>query len=118
MRSWSVKVLAIRDVTKRSSGRFTPGIDGKLYLTAEARVQLSHETFDYRNHRPPPARRVYIPKASGGKRPIGIPTEKDRVMQAIEKIALEPEWEARFAADSYGFRPGPSCHDAIEAVSL
>lgn len=114
--SWSAKVLAIRDVTERSSGRFTSGIDGKVYLTADAREQLCREKFDYRTHQPSPVRRVYIPKASGGKRPLGIPIMRDRVMQAIVKMALEPEWEAKFAADSYGFRPGRSCHDAIEAV--
>jgi RNA-directed DNA polymerase len=103
-------------VTERSPGRLTPGVDGKVYLTADAREQLSREKFDYRTHKPSPARRVYIPKPSGGKRPLSIPTIRDRVMQAIVKMALEPEWEAKFAADSYGFRPGRSCHDAIEAV--
>ena len=49
-------------------------------------------------------------------RPLGIPTVKDRVMQAIVKMALEPEWEAKFEANSYGFRPGRGCHDAIEAI--
>src|SRR4030042_2336563 len=114
--SWSAKVLAIRDVTERSSGRFTPGIDGKVYLTADAREQLCHEKFNYRTHQPSPAKRAYIPKASGGKRPLGIPIVRDRVMQAIVKMAIEPEWEAKFQADSYGFRPGRSCHDAIEAI--
>ncbi|HMF30630.1 MAG TPA: group II intron reverse transcriptase/maturase [Candidatus Lokiarchaeia archaeon] len=114
--SWTAKVLAIRDVTERSSGRFTPGIDGKVYLTADVREQLCREKFDYRTHQPSPSRRSYIPKPSGGKRPLGIPIMRDRVMQAIVKMALEPEWEAKFAADSYGFRPGRSCHDAIEAI--
>src|SRR4030042_832389 len=59
--SWSAKVLAIRDVTERSSGRFTPGIDGKVYLTADAREQLCHEKFNYRTHQPSPAKRGYGP---------------------------------------------------------
>ena len=115
-RSWSAKVLAIRDVTERNQGRSSPGVDGKVYLTADARENLSHENLDYLSHRPLPAKRAYIPKGDGRRRPLGIPTVKVRVVEDIVKMALEPEWEAQFAADSYGFRPGRSCHDAVEAI--
>jgi RNA-directed DNA polymerase len=63
-----------------------------------------------------PVKRVFIPKADGKRRSLGIPVLVDRVLQARVVSALEPEWEARFEPKSYGFRPGRGCHDAIEAI--
>lgn len=107
------KLLAIRRVTQENQGKRTAGVDGQTYLTSEERGTLASEAFRLKGYRPQPVKRVYIPKANGQQRPLGIPTVRDRVYQAIVKAALEPEWEARFAANSYGFRPGRCCMDAI-----
>ena len=113
-RATANKLLAIRRVTQENQGKRTPGIDGQVCLTAVERTALARKSFSFAGYRPQPVRRVYIPKSDGKKlRPLGIPTITDRVYQAIVKTALEPEWEARFEANSYGFRPGRCCMDAI-----
>jgi RNA-directed DNA polymerase len=115
-RATSTKLLAIRRVTQENQGKDTAGVDGVVCDTPEARLKLLREGLRLKGYRPLPVRRVYIPKDNGKQRPLGIPTVKDRVMQAIVKAALEPEWEARFEANSYGFRPGRCAMDAIEAI--
>ena len=116
VRATSNKLLAIRRITQENQGKHTAGIDGVVYDTPEARWKLFQEGLSLKGYKPKPVRRVYIPKDNGKQRPLGIPTGKDRVMQAIVKAALEPEWEARFEANSYGFRPGRCTMDAIEAI--
>jgi RNA-directed DNA polymerase len=117
LRSWSNTLVSVRQVTQRNAGRRTPGIDGEVALDSLARMRLA-----VRVHRaistwqPVPVRRVYIPKANGKQRPLGIPVLADRAHQARVKNALEPEWEARFEPRSYGFRPGRSCQDAIGSL--
>ena len=120
VRSRSAKLLAIRQVTQRNAGRNTPGIDGVVCTTPEDRVTLLESGLELKGYKPKPVRRVYIPKAGkpGRFRPLGIPTVKDRVMQAVVKLALEPEWETRFEANSYGFRPGRCAMDAVEAIFI
>ena len=115
-RSRSAKLLAIRQVTQRNAGRGTPGIDGVVCRTPEDRVALLESGLEFKGYTPKPVRRVYIPKSNGKVRPLGIPTVKDRVMQAVVKLALEPEWETRFEANSYGFRRGRCTMDAMQAV--
>lgn len=114
-RSTSNQLLAIRRVTQENKGKHTPGVDGKVYLTGAARMRLFQQGLDLRGYRPQPVRRTYIPKGDDGtdQRPLGIPTVRDRVMQTIVKTSLEPEWEARFEANSYGYRPGRCPMDAI-----
>jgi len=109
------KLLATRRVTQDNSGKKTAGVDGVAALTPEQRLKLSVRL--NLNGKSLPVRRVWIPKpGKTEKRPLGIPAMKDRAKQALVKLALEPEWEARFEPNSYGFRPGRSCHDAIEAI--
>jgi RNA-directed DNA polymerase len=119
LRSWSNTLISVRQVTQRNAGRGTPGVDGRVVLTAQARMDLAvqvHHTA--RSFQPLPVRRVYIPKANGKQRPLGIPAIADRAHQARCRNALEPEWEARFAPRTYGFRPGRSCQDAIAVIHV
>lgn len=115
MKSRSAKTLAIRRVTQDNQGKKTAGVDGRKSLTPSQRLELIAKL--ELNGKAKPTRRVWIPKpGKDEKRPLGIPTISDRATQALAKIALEPEWEAFFEPNSYGFRPGRSCHDAIAAI--
>jgi RNA-directed DNA polymerase len=115
MRSWSAKCLAVRTVTQDNRGKRTAGIDGVRALAPRQRTTLVHTLRP--GHKAPPVRRVWIPKpGSTEQRPLGIPTQRVRAEQSLVKLALEPQWEARFEPNSYGFRPGRSCHDAIDAI--
>ena len=113
LRSYSNLLLSVRKVTQENKGRMTPGIDNQVVLTPKGRVRLVQEMSKHQAWLASPGKRIYIPKVNGKQRPLGILTIRNRVAQAIVKNALEPSWEARFEANSYGFRPGRSCHDAI-----
>lgn len=115
LRSHANLLLSIRQITQVNTGKQTAGIDKEVIQYPQQRVKLA---LDMANtvHTVKPTKRVYIPKANGKKRPLPIPTVRDRVMQAIVKNLLEPEWEAVFEEHSYGFRPGRSCADAIDQI--
>lgn len=117
LRSFSARCLAVRQVSQDNRGKKTPGVDGLARLTPTQRMRMVKQLRNF-SPSPAPIRRVYIPKASNPneRRPLGIPIMRDRAEQALVKLALEPEWEACFEPNSYGFRPGRSPHDAIEAI--
>lgn len=103
--SWSARALAARRVTQDNQGRKTAGVDGVKSLTPNLRFALVNKL--KLSSKAKPTRRVWIPKpGTEEKRPLGIPTMYDRALQSLIKLGLEPEWEAKFEQNSYGFRPG------------
>jgi RNA-directed DNA polymerase len=96
-----------------------PGVDGVTFAEIEASgveawLAGLREDLVSKNYRPDPVRRVMIPKPGGGERPLGIPTIRDRVVQAAAKIVLEPIFEADFEDGAYGYRPRRSAIDAVK----
>ncbi|NET10038.1 MAG: group II intron reverse transcriptase/maturase [Symploca sp. SIO2B6] len=115
MKSRAAKLLAVRRVTQENKGKKTAGVDGVKALTPRQRLELVNELRI--DGKAMPTRRVWIPKPGRSeKRPLGIPVMKDRAKQKLIELALDPEWEAIFEPNSYGFRKGRSCHDAIKAI--
>ena len=110
--SFAAKALAVKRVTE-NQGKNTPGVDGKIWSTPAAKSKAI-KSLQRHGYRPQPLRRVYIPKANGKLRPLGIPTMKDRAMQALYLQALAPVAETTADKNSYGFRPERSTADAIE----
>src|SRR3989440_3061761 len=119
MESEAARLLAVRRVAEENQGKDTAGVDGIKSLGPRERLAMASTIHPkYWNYQPPmPVRRVWVPKAgTAERRPLAILPMIDRCKQALVKLALEPEWEMRFEAHSYGFRPGRSAHDAIAAI--
>lgn len=114
--SQAAKLKAVRRVTQDNRGKKTAGVDGIKLISPEKRYELANLLI--LNGRASPIKKVYIPKSNKKLRPLGIPTIEDRAKQFLVLMVLEPQWEAKFEPNSYGFRPGRSCHDAIEAIFI
>ena len=112
--SFSAKALAVRRVTSNSGGS-TAGVDKETWLTPIRRYKAI-SSLTTRGYKPKPLRRVFIPKKNGKMRPLGIPTIKDRAMQALFLMALEPIAETLADGNSYGFRKYRSCADATDQI--
>jgi len=98
-------------------GNMTPGMDGE---TVDGMgMALIHEMIEQlktSRYRPTPVRREYIAKPTGGKRPLGIPSYRDKLLQTVVKLVLEAIYEPTFSNNSHGFRPARSCHTALIQV--
>jgi len=110
--SFAAKLLAVKRVTE-NSGKNTPGVDGVLWKSHRLKL-LAAKSLARKEYTVKPLRRVHIRKRHGGTRPLGIPTMKDRAIQALFLSALDPVSETTADFSSYGFRRKRSCHDAVE----
>jgi RNA-directed DNA polymerase len=110
--SLSAKLLAVKRVVS-NKGKKTPGVDGVVWKTSRQKMKAVL-SLNRKGYKPLPLRRIYIPKKNGKKRPLSIPTMKDRAMQALYALALKPVAETTADINSYGFREMRCCQDAIE----
>lgn len=110
--SFSGRALAVRRVTE-NRGKRTAGVDGETWETPEQKA-AAVRTLKRKGYRPSPLRRAYVPKGNGKMRPLGIPTMRDRAMQALYLLALDPVAETTADPSSYGFRKARSTADAME----
>ena len=110
--SFYSKALAVKRVTE-NQGRKTPGVDGEIWTMPSQKAKAVRR-LQQRGYRPKPLRRVYIPKSSGKMRPLGIPCMRDRAMQALYLLAVDPISETLGDPNSYAFRKERSTADAIE----
>lgn len=112
---YETKLLSIKKVTQDNQGKRTADVQEIKILNSKAKLELARNLkIDGKTK---PIRRIWIPKpGKKEKRPLGIPTIYDRVKQQVVKFALEPQWEAIFEPNSFGFRPDRSTMDAISSA--
>ena len=113
-RSFAAKAIAVKRVTELNKGKKTPGIDNEVWDSPTAKADALWKKLSQIGYRSLPLRRIFIPKSNGKRRPLGIPTMKDRAMQMLFHMALDPIAEEIADNNSYGFRQKRSCADAIE----
>jgi RNA-directed DNA polymerase len=109
--SFHAKALAVKRVVQ-NDGKRTAGVDKVIWKTSKQKIEAV-KSLQRCGYQPQPLRRIYIPKKNGKQRPLGIPTMRDRAMQALYAMALEPIAETTADPNSYGFRAKRSTADAI-----
>jgi len=109
--SFYAKLLAVKRVTQ-NTGKRTPGVDGVIWKTDNQKINAAY-ALKRKGYQAQPLRRIHIPKKNGKTRPLGIPTKSDRAQQALHLLGILPMAEILADANSYGFRPKRSTHDAI-----
>ena len=115
-----VDVCALERAFRRLKRSAAPGVDGETVASYEQELAQNLQRFHAQVHsgryRPQPVRRVYIPKADGGQRPLGVTTLEDKIVQGAVAEVVSAVYEVDFLGFSYGFRPGRSPHQALEAL--
>ena len=117
-----LRIPLLRDAFEALRKSAAPGVDKVSWVTYASNLSVNLANLEERLHRgtyhPPPVRRVYIPKADGKERPLGVPTIEDKLVQQAVRMILEPIYEQLFLGFSYGFRPGRSQHQALDALAV
>jgi RNA-directed DNA polymerase len=117
MGKFEARALAVKKVRTNSGGK-TPGVDGVVWDNDDAFMEAIDRLRNLSQYEPIPVKRVYIPKAKGGRRPLGIPTMYDRAVQTLAAFVLVPIAECTADPRSYGYRPHKSAHDAAAYLKL
>jgi len=119
MKSRAARLLAVRRVTQDNQGKNTAGVDGVKAVPPQQRIELAEQIHPKRweDNKPRPVRRVWIPKpGKAEKRPLGLPSWSDKLLQEVLRLILSAYFEPQFSDHSHGFRPNRGCHTALSEV--